>query len=143
MENARAFKVEILTRDHGIVPLDLTPFARGIQAIVVDVEIPGGNHSRCIVVNAFQNAIPQADRAEVARHLATHFTPEATVIFDLEDREGYAGTHLEPSTAPPEVRQSAAAAVAAVKRNWGWDESPEIVIRIANTSGNRRMIAEE
>ena len=125
--------IEILTKDNGIIALEkLLGFS--IQAAHVKVSDINAHTSHIVVVNSFPYEMPEHALEEAAREIAARIRPTDIVAFLSGEKSGFASARLIPAAQFLENRQYAAAAVAAVKRNWAWDESDPIRVQILDTS---------
>jgi len=119
----------IKTESPGLVQPDVLGLPYGAQVVAVEVTHRGIAQPH-LIVNFFPNR-PPTDLADVARRLRAEFGSAVVVAFE-SDKQGFARVAID-DVPKPELRVCIAAAVAAVKRNWGWDESEIFTTEIAQT----------
>jgi hypothetical protein len=118
---ARRCRIEIVTKDHGILGPDATGLKETIQAgkLIVDA---GGEATSHVVVRAARPPFLLDSDDESIRRLF----PGAVVSLVHADIPGAAT--ISCSASGERDRFGAAVAVATLKRSWAWDESPTIQV---------------
>jgi hypothetical protein len=119
------YRVEIVTKDHGIVSTEGTALPAPIQAARVLVTSDQGTRSHVVVRAAAPPWQLPTDEAPIRA-----LFPEDFVACIRSDVPG--ATTLSCPEADDATRVTVAAAAATLKRSWGWDESPAILVRFAS-----------
>jgi hypothetical protein len=120
---ATTYRVDILTKDLGLLMPESTGLPEPIQAIRLIVTGPGGARSHVVVRSG------TAPFAVTASYESLRRLFPGCVISVVRRERG--GTVMISCEATDEVeRFGAASSVATVKRSWGWDESPSIRVEI-------------
>jgi hypothetical protein len=123
---------EIVTTDHGVIPSQPIGLSHGIQAALVVVGLPEMT-MRFIIVNTFPVTIEAENIQALAERITRYLGQPAVVVFIIQDQPGRAELRFAVIPSDLRVQQWAAAAVATVKRNWGWDESQRFSFRFLDT----------
>jgi hypothetical protein len=118
---ARRCRIEIITQDHGILGPNATGLIETIQAARVSVTVDGESTSHVVVRAATPPFLLDSDDDSVRKVF-----PDAIVSLVHADVAGQ--TTISCAATSEGERFAAAAAVATLKRCWGWDESPTIVV---------------
>jgi len=116
-------RVEILTKDAGLIGPDVTGLAGPIQAARVIVTADEESRSHVVVWRADSEMHLPVDE------IVAKLFPSDIVSCVRAAIEGE--TTLSCADADANDRQlfSVASAAATVKRSWGWDEAPTIIVR--------------
>jgi hypothetical protein len=116
-------RVDIVTKDLGLLDPDVTGLAGPIQAARVIVTAGQDSRSHVVVWSA-----DSAIHLPVDEVIAKLF-PSDVVSCVRSAIDG--DTTLSCLSADEGTLFSAASAAATVRRSWGWDESPTVVVRFA------------
>src|SRR6476646_971321 len=129
---ARRCRIDIVTKDHGILLPQATGLGEPIQAaqVVATVDDEWTSH---VVVRAATPPFLLDSSDESIRRLF----PGAVVSLVHADVAGRSTISCSAPSAP--ARLTAAAAVATLKRSWGWDESPPIAITFESDAREFRL----
>jgi len=130
MMASRRCRVDIVTDDHGILAPEATGLGEFIQAARVVVAVDADSTSHVVVRAAQPPFLLDSDDDSIRK-----LFPDAIVSLVHADVPGQAT--ISCSAASPGEQFAAAAAVATLKRSWGWDESP--TIRITFETGGREF----
>jgi len=122
---ARRCRIEIVTKDLGILAPEKTGLVETIQAGRMTVTIGGAPATHVVVRSATPPFLLESDDETIRK-----LFPGAVVSLVHADVPGMA-TISCPAVNDRE-RFGAAAAVATLKRAWAWDESPTIVVTFEN-----------
>jgi hypothetical protein len=115
--------IEIETKDNGVLTSEATGLTESVQAASVRVSTDGVVQRHIVVMAKW------AHDPSIFPAIRKLF-PDSTVSVVLGGRIGEDTIACEAVEAA--TLRAAAAAVGTVKRSWGWDESPEIRVVIAN-----------
>jgi hypothetical protein len=118
---ARRGRVDIVTQDEGILTPEATGLVESVQAARVIVTVDGEATSHVVVRNAVRPFLFDSDDESVRKVF-----PDAVVSLIQADVAGH--TTISCFGVGARERFGAAAAVATMKRCWGWDESPTITV---------------
>lgn len=129
---ARRCRIDIVSKDHGILPPEATGLREIIQAAQVVVTLDGEWTSHVVVHSATPPFLLDSDDESIRR-----LFPGAVVSLVHADVAGR--STISCSSARDPDRLGAAAAVATLKRSWGWDESPTIVISFESDGRELRL----
>jgi hypothetical protein len=130
MTAPRRCRVDIVTTDQGILAPDATGLGEVIQAARVVVAVDADSTSHVVVRAATPPFLLDSDDDSVRK-----LFPDAIVSLVHADVPGQATISCSGVSAAEQL--GAAAAVATLKRSWGWDESP--TIRITFEAGGREF----
>jgi hypothetical protein len=117
----RNHRVDILTKDVGILAPETTGLGEAIQAARVVVTYAGESRSHVVVRRASLPFVLVSSDEDVRRLFPADVA--SLVRFDAEGE-----TTISCSAVDEVERFAAAAAVATLKRSWGWDESPTVKV---------------
>jgi hypothetical protein len=119
-------RIEILTEDDGILSPELTGLPCMTQAARVLVTSDDASVSHVIVRSAepLTKSLPHD-------HVVRKMFPGSFVSCEREDAMG--ATTISCPTIDEASMLQAACAAATLKRAWGWDESPTIIVRFASS----------
>jgi len=116
-------RVDIVTKDLGLLGPDVTGLAVPIQA--ARVVVTAGKESRShVVVWSADSAIQLPIDDVIAKLFPSDVVSCVRSAIDGD-------TTLSCPSADERTLFSAASAAATVKRSWGWDESPTILVRFS------------
>ena len=121
MPGPRRCRIEIVTQAPGILAAETTGLVETIQAGRMTVTIDGSPAAHVVVRSATPPFLFESDDESIR-----NVFPDSVVSLCHADVPGMA-TISCPASAERD-RFGAAAAVATIKRSWGWDESPTITI---------------
>jgi hypothetical protein len=124
------YRVDILTKDLGILAPETTGLRETIQAAQMLVTGNGASTPHVVVRSATPPFLLDSDDESVRK-----LFPGVLVSLVHADVPGR--TTISCSGAAVRERSAAAAAVATLKRCWGWDESP--IIAVTFDTGGREL----
>ena len=129
---ARRCRIDIVTKDHGILLPQATGLVETIQAaqVVATVDAQWTSH---VVVRAATPPYLLESSDESIRHLFRG------ALVSLVHADVAGRSTISCSSARDPDRLAAAAAVATLKRSWGWDESPTIAITFESDAREFRL----
>jgi hypothetical protein len=120
------YRVEILTKDFGIMHPEQTGLPCAVQAVRVVVTADAESRSHVVVRVAAAPWSTSIDAVQVQALFPVDFVScIRTDSPGCAEVSCIAGSEIE--------KLGAAAAVATLARAWGWDESPTIAVRFAGT----------
>ncbi|HEY7371548.1 MAG TPA: hypothetical protein VIF57_05165 [Polyangia bacterium] len=129
---ARRCRIDIVTKDDGILPLRATGLGETIQAAQVAATIDGESTAHVVVRAATPPFLLDSSDESIRR-----LFPGAVVSLVHADVAGR--STISCAAAADRTRLAAAAAVATLKRCWGWDESPTIAISFEDDGRELRL----
>jgi hypothetical protein len=129
---ARRCRIDIVTKDDGILPPQATRLAETIQVAQVVATVDGESTSHVVVRAATPPFLLESSDESIRR-----LFPGAVVSLVHADVAGR--STISCSAADDRARLTAAAAVATLKRSWGWDESPTIAISFESDGRELRL----
>ena len=121
----RRYRVQILTQDSGLVQPEQAGLSVPLQAVRIAVTLSVLSRSHVVVSAA---AAPwRLDDEQVIRALFP-----VDFVSCIQD-EGPGRVALACASGSDAELEGAAAAVATLKRSWGWDESAHVVVQLVHT----------
>ena len=129
---SRRGRIDIITEGQGILPPEATGLDETIQAARVVVTVDGEEAQHVVVRSATPPFLLDSDDASIRK-----LFPGALVSLVRVDVPGR--TTIACPAGGARERSSAAAAVATLKRCWGWDESPTIAVTFDTGGGELRL----
>jgi len=127
MTSTSPVRVDVVTRDPGVLASDATGLPFPIQAIRLVVTRDGESRSH-VVVSA---AAPPWQLAADDTRIRSIFPAD---IVTCIQSEAVGRATVSSSSADDATMFAAAAATATLKRSWGWDESPAILVQFSTCS---------
>ncbi|HMF44909.1 MAG TPA: hypothetical protein VKQ32_29760 [Polyangia bacterium] len=121
MPAPRRCRIEIVTKDLGILPPEKTGLVETIQAARTIVAVGTQSAPHVVVRSATPPFLLESDDESIRK-----LFPGAVVSLVHADVPGMAT--ISCTAVSERERLSAAAAVATLKRAWAWDESPTITV---------------
>jgi hypothetical protein len=129
---ARRCRIDIVTKDHGILLPQATGLGEAIQAAQVVATVADQSTSHVVVRAATPPFLLDSSDESIRR-----LFPGAVVSLVHADVAGR--STISCSASSDSARLAAAAAVATLKRCWGWDESPTIAISFESDARELRL----